>query len=237
MTRRRWIADEWTGDRAALTGAHAAHLARVLRARVGQQFDVAACQRVRRGRVLSVSPERVEFELGEDLETAADLQLTILLAIFRFERYEWAVEKLTELGVAKIIPVIGDRTGAHLARAAAKRAERWRRIARAAAEQSRRAAPPEIADPVPLAEALSMSSETCIVLSESEKAMALTDLLSAQPRGAPLLLAIGPEGGWTKTELDAFAAHGWEPASLGRNILRAETAAIAAVAIAAAQTS
>ncbi|HYX68835.1 MAG TPA: 16S rRNA methyltransferase, partial [Terriglobales bacterium] len=78
MTRRRWIADEVSGNRAALVGEHAAHLARVLRARVGQEFDIAAAERVRRGRVTAVSDQRVEFELAEDVAAALDLPLTLL---------------------------------------------------------------------------------------------------------------------------------------------------------------
>ena len=65
MTRRRWIADEVSGSRAALVGAHAQHLAQVLRGRVGQEFDIATGDAVRRGRIISIAADRVEFELGE----------------------------------------------------------------------------------------------------------------------------------------------------------------------------
>ena len=139
MTRRRWIADEFSADRAALTGAHAAHLSRTLRARVGQEFEVACGERVRRATVASVSDDRVEFTLGEEVTASAVVPITLLLAIFKFDRMEWAIEKCTELNVTTIIPVIARRTEKHLALAAAKRVERWRRIAREAAEQSRRA--------------------------------------------------------------------------------------------------
>ncbi|HET6180251.1 MAG TPA: RsmE family RNA methyltransferase [Candidatus Sulfotelmatobacter sp.] len=155
MTRRRWIADEVSGNQAALTGDHADHLVRVLRARVGQQFDIAAGSIVRRGRIVAIASERVEFELGEEVPAAAEVQITLLLAVFKFDRMEWAMEKCTELGVSRIVPVIARRTDAHLASAAAKRADRWRRIALQAAEQSRRATPPEIAVPVKLQEATS----------------------------------------------------------------------------------
>jgi 16S rRNA (uracil1498-N3)-methyltransferase len=232
MTRRRWIADEVQGDRAALVGDQAAHLARVLRARVGQEFDIAAGGRVRRGRIASVSDIRVEFELAEEVAVRAAPQITVLLSIFKFDRMEWAVEKLTELGATRIIPVIARRTEAHLASAAEKRVERWRRIARDAAQQSRRASPPEIAAPTRLKDALAVSAATRIVLAEAEDQVALRQALAG---GAPVALALGPEGGWTREELQAFAAAGWISASLGGSILRAETAAVAAVAIALAE--
>src|SRR5215472_14403033 len=113
MTRRRWIADEVSGNHAALVGAHAHHLARVLRARIGQEFDISTGEIIRQGRVVSVTDDRVEFELGAQLESPALPTITLLLAIFKFDRMEWAIEKCTELGVAGIVPVIARRTDAH----------------------------------------------------------------------------------------------------------------------------
>src|SRR5712692_9923885 len=124
MTRRRWIADEVSGNRAALTSSHAEHLARVLRARIGEEFDIATGAGVRRGRITSIAQTRVEFELGEPVIIARAPNVTLLLSVFKFDRMEWAIEKCTELGAARIIPVIARRTEAHLAAAAGKRVER-----------------------------------------------------------------------------------------------------------------
>ena len=231
MTRRRWIADEVSGNRAALVGDHADHLVRVLRARVGEEFDVVADAVVRRGRIVSISENRVDFELAEEIPAAAAADLTLLLSIFKFDRFEWAVEKCTELGVKKIVPVIARRTDAHLASASAKRVERWRRIAVQAAEQSRRTVPPEICDPVKLQEALRVPGKVHIVLSEAEEQVRLRDLFAGSEE-ADAILAIGPEGGWTEDELELFQKEHWISASLGSTILRAETAAIAATALA-----
>lgn len=231
MTRRRWIADEVSGNSAALVGDHADHLVRVLRARVGQEFDVVAAAAVRRGRIVSISQNRVEFELGEQMPAAAVTDLTLLLSVFKFDRYEWAIEKCTELGVSKVIPVIARRTDAHLATASAKRIERWRRIAAQSAEQSRRTAPPEILEPVKLQQALRVPGKMRIVLSEAEQQIRLAELFSGRDE-TEAILAIGPEGGWTEDELDLFQKEHWISASLGSTILRAETAAIAATALA-----
>ena len=257
MTRRRWIADEFSSECAALTGAHAAHLSRTLRARVGQQFEVACGEQVRRATVSSVQDERVEFTLGEEVVAREAVPITLLLAVFKFDRMEWAIEKCTELNVTAILPVIARRTEKHLALAADKRVERWRRIAREAAEQSRRIAPPEIADPVKLKEALAKlhgrnvpavlpsedfspsrgtySHPGCnlrIVLAETESEATLSEALRARDNVTSLALAVGPEGGWTTDELQLFELSQWLAASLGDTILRAETAAISAVAIA-----
>jgi 16S rRNA (uracil1498-N3)-methyltransferase len=231
MTRRRWIADEVSGNRAALTGEHADHLIRVLRVRVGQEFDIVASGVVRRGRVSDVADARVEFELGEEIRSSRSASVELLLAIFKFDRMEWAIEKCTELGVSKIVPLIARRTDAHLATASMKRVERWRRIAVQAAEQSRRTAPPEVSNPIKVREAVAAPGKIYIVLSESEQETRLRDVLfSGETK--EIALAIGPEGGWTEDELKFFRDGGWTSATLGSTILRAETAAIAATSVA-----
>jgi 16S rRNA (uracil1498-N3)-methyltransferase len=233
MTRRRWIADEVVGDTAAMVGSHADHLARVLRARVGQEFDIVANGVIHSGRVSTIGEHRVEFELGQAIRSeAAPVDLALLLAIFKFDRMEWAIEKATELGVAQMIPVIAQRTDSHLAAAAEKRVERWRRIAIQASEQSRRVAVPEIALPTKLRDAIRPADSMKIVLSESEELASLREILTEHENSKQLFLAIGPEGGWTQDELDLFQKRGWISVSLGPTILRAETATIAAVAIA-----
>jgi 16S rRNA (uracil1498-N3)-methyltransferase len=230
MTRRRWIADEVSGTRAILVGAHAEHLSRVLRARIGQEFDIATRNEVRRGRVTSIAPDRVEFELGDEVCAPVAVQVTLALSIFKFDRMEWAIEKCTELGVTRIVPVIARRTEAHLAAAAAKRVERWRRIALQASEQSRRVTPPEISEPVALKVAMALPGSLRILLSENETEASLKDVLQSHSRG-DVVLALGPEGGWTNDELEFFQQADWISASLGNTILRAETAGIAALAV------
>jgi 16S rRNA (uracil1498-N3)-methyltransferase len=252
MTRRRWIADEVTQDTAALVGDHAAHLSRVLRAKVGQEFDIATGSEVRRGTITTISCDRVEFALGNKLdcprkatsrETAS--QITLVLAVFKFDRMEWAIEKCTEIGVARIIPVIARRSDAHLAAAAAKRHERWQRIARQASEQSRRSGEPEISAPLKLKEladkaVLTANTPTRVVLGESVAGLRdehgdearLGDILRSRSPSDHLALAVGPEGGWTDSEITWFIDIGWVAASLGETILRAETAAIVATAVA-----
>ena len=233
MTRRRFIADTWTPSTATLTGDQAHHLAQVLRAEPGQIFDVVAGGFLHRAEIVTVSPTAISFTLHEELEAASALPLHLLLAIFKFDHLEWAIEKATELGVERITPILARRTEKHLTLAAVKRVERWRRIALEASKQSRRTDVPEIADPQSLKQALTAeTSQLRILLSETEQATTLTSALKAT--STTLAIAIGPEGGWTPEEMTLFTQHAWQPVTLGPRILRAETAAIAAIAIAAA---
>ncbi len=243
MTRRRWIADTWNDQRttAALTGAQAAHLARVLRAQPGQVFDVVANGFLHRAEVSSVHDNEVTFTLHEERQSETALPLHLLLAIFKFDHFEWAVEKATELGVAHITPVLARRTEKHLSQAAAKRVERWRRIAHEAAQQSRRTDVPLIADPLPLAAALTATADTPtrLLLAEVEQQHTLRAALETTAadetlNNASIALAIGPEGGWAPDELQRFTDATWQHVTLGPRILRAETAAIAAIGITAA---
>jgi 16S rRNA (uracil1498-N3)-methyltransferase len=231
MTRRRWIADTWTTNTATLTGDQAVHLARVLRAAPGQIYDVVAGGFLHRAEIVSANEDEVTFALHEELESDTALPLHLLLAIFKFDHMEWAIEKATELGVARVTPILARRSDKHLTQAALKRAERWRRIALEASKQSRRTTIPEIADPSPLKTAL--EDETApirVLLSETEQQTTLAAALTNSP-GTDMALAIGPEGGWTHEEMTLFTTHNWQHVTLGPRILRAETAAIAAIAI------
>jgi 16S rRNA (uracil1498-N3)-methyltransferase len=232
--RRRFIADTWTTTTATLTGDQAAHLARVLRAEPGQIYDVVANGFLHRAEITSASESQVVFTLHEELESDAALPIHLLLAIFKFDHLEWAIEKATELGIARITPILARRTEKHLAQAAEKRVERWRRIALEASKQSRRTNIPEIAAPTPLKLALEReSAPTRILLSETEQQTPLLAALNQQ--AGDTALAIGPEGGWTPDEMALFTTHNWQHVTLGPRILRAETAAIAAIAIASSQ--
>jgi 16S rRNA (uracil1498-N3)-methyltransferase len=241
MTRRRWIAEYWDEATATIEGAQAEHLARVLRAQPGMEADVVAGGRVFHAQVAAVTlagdKSEVRFNLAAELEADPALPVTLVLAIYKFDRMEWAIEKATELGVAAVAPVIARRTESHLAKAAEKRAERWRRIAHEASQQARRSDVPAIYDPVALASRVGgASSATRIVLAEQERTttlrQAIADAMEAAKDEMPALeIAIGPEGGWAPQEEALFDANGWRAASLGPRIVRAETAAIAALAV------
>ncbi|WP_058188422.1 16S rRNA (uracil(1498)-N(3))-methyltransferase [Terracidiphilus gabretensis] len=238
MTRRRWIAEHWDEATATLTGTQAEHLARVLRAQPGMEADVVAGGFVFHAEIAAVSPEEVRFNLLAELEADPALPITLVISIFKFDHMEWGIEKATELGVTTIAPVIARRTEKHLAQAAAKRVERWRRIVHEAAKQSRRSDVPLILEPQPLAERVKAAGDDGmrIVLAEQERGVTLRSVLaeamSASSNEMPKLeLAFGPEGGWAPEEEALFDANGWRAASLGPRILRAETAAIAALAV------
>jgi 16S rRNA (uracil1498-N3)-methyltransferase len=234
MTRRRWIADTHTATHASLTGMQAQHLARVLRAGPGQVFDVVAGGHLHRAEIVSVTDSEVIFLLHEEMLADPALPLHLLLAVFKFDRYEWAIEKATELGVERITPVLARRTEKHLALSSTNRVARWRRIAHEAAQQSRRSDVPTIDDPIALKSALETTTASQkILLAETEEDTSLAGVLSPH-QGAATALAIGPEGGWTPEEMALFTEQNWRSVTLGPRILRAETAAIAALAIASA---
>jgi 16S rRNA (uracil1498-N3)-methyltransferase len=240
MTRRRWIADTWDEATAALSGEQAAHLIRVLRAQTGMEFDIVAGDRVWHGVIAGISGDQVRFNLVAEVEADPALPITLLLSIFKFDRMEWALEKATELGVERIIPVIARRSEKHLAQSAQNRVERWRRVAREAAKQSRRSDVPAIDDPMLLKNAARREGTAArLLLAEQERTTTLRQAMSTALNEAAdempaVWLAVGPEGGWAAEEEALFDDEGWKAVSLGPRILRAETAAITATAVVAA---
>lgn len=239
MTRRRWIADTWDEATASLTGAQAEHLIRVLRAQAGMEFDIVAGGHVWHAVIAGITGNAVRFNLVAEVEADPALPVTLLLSIFKFDRMEWVIEKATELGAARVVPTIARRCEKHLAQAASARAERWRRIALEASKQARRSDVLQIDDPLPLKDGLRQGERAVrLVLAEQERSTTLRHALSeALTAGGdevpPIRMAVGPEGGWTAEEEALFDAENWKPVSLGPRILRAETAAIAAIAIVA----
>src|ERR1700727_1707802 len=210
--RRRFIADSWTDTTASLTGDQAIHLARVLRAEPGQIYDIVSNGFLHRAEIISASEKQVDFILHEEISSDAALPLHLLLAIFKFDHMEWAIEKATELGVSRITPILARRTEKHLAQAALKRSERWRRIALEASKQSRRTDIPDIADPIALKPVLEEEpAPTRILLSETEQQSTLSAILQASlsptasaAASQSVAIAIGPEGGWTPEEMSLF---------------------------------
>ncbi len=234
MARRRFMVEGFGSGQVVLTGEQAHHLARVLRAQPGQLYELFDGREVWLGRVAGVSRDQIEFALVEKLtQASAEPRLVLLAALIKFDRWEWLLEKGTELGVTEIVPVAAARTLKRLAQAAPARSTRWKKILLNAAQQARRAAPPRL---LPVSRATQVfaqvDAQVKIMLSEARESPLLRVVLGKFP--SPLqsvALAIGPEGGWTEEEREAAHAAGFREASLGGNILRAETAVLAALAV------
>jgi len=234
--RRRFFVHEVRNGHAQLEGDEARHLTRVLRVEPGQRYEISDNRNVYLAEVETARKEHVVFRTLEKLEVPAPAAALVLYAaLVKFDAFEWMIEKATELGVTEIVPVEAARSERGLDRAAIRRVERWRRIALEASQQARRAYLPEIREPVSFDEALAEYAAHHYVLDETPGGVALLRALPRE-RSASERLAVltGPEGGWTEDERAAFTAAGWTRVSLGPLILRAETAAISALAVAAA---
>jgi 16S rRNA (uracil1498-N3)-methyltransferase len=230
--RRRFFVEQFIGRTAVIDGDTAHHLGRVLRAQVGQLYELSDGIAVWLGRIESVARDRIQFALLEEiLAYPPAVELILLLSVVKFDAFEWAIEKATELGVATIVPVAASRSEKALLAAFGKRLDRWEKILVEASQQSRRVRVPAISSPLPLREAFNEAYPlgAKVILSERSNAPALRDVLSAVTV-SQATLAIGPEGGWTDEELTSAGAAGFQEASLGKLILRTETAVVAALA-------
>lgn len=218
--------------RAVLGGDTAHHLGRVLRAEPGQLYELSDGNHVWLARIEEVKRDLVEFSLVENLAASEQaLQTTLLLSVVKFDAFELALEKATELGVCAIIPVAATRSEKALLAAAPKRAERWKKILLEASQQSRRLRVPELGALTKIEAAFSANSFGLKVLfSERPEAPPLRSIAEGREGAPAVALAIGPEGGWTDLEFECARRHGFCEASLGGLILRTETAVIAALA-------
>ena len=229
MALRRLFVDSIEDNAAFVRGNSARHLASVARLRRGERVEISDQVRAYLAVTESCSPAEVRFRIEEALPDPGPAPcLDAALAIIRFPRFEWAVEKLTEIGVRSIIPVIAARSDSKLVSAASRRAARWRRIAFEAAQQSRRVAAPAVAAPTRFEQAV-RDCPAGMGLLMHPGGLPVADA----GRGASFFL-VGPEGGWTEEEAGMASGAGLRTADLGRTILRSETAAVATAAVVAA---
>jgi len=235
--RRRFFVHQFdqNAKSAVLEGEEAHHLGNVLRAQSGQFYELSDGSAAWLARVESVRRDRVEFALVEPIPATGPVaDFTLLLSIVKFDGFEWALEKATELGVSTIVPLAAGRSETNLVAAAAKRSERWRKILFEASQQSRRLRVPALTETVETEQAFaSQSLKLCILFSERWDAPPLKQVLASSDAAGQraAVLAIGPEGGWTDAEFAAARATGFREASLGPLILRTETAVVSALSV------
>jgi 16S rRNA (uracil1498-N3)-methyltransferase len=236
--RRRFFVEEFTDDSATLQGEAAHHLGRVLRAEPGQLYELSDGDCVWLARTESVGRDEVRFSLLERVAApVASVHIELQLAIVKFDRVEWALEKATELGAEEIVPLAAERSEKGLIAAVGKRAERWKRVLAESAQQARRLRIPKLQSVAKPRDAFHATRASLkLLLSERPGARPLRGVLepiAASPSGdqaARVAVAIGPEGGWTDAEFVSASASGFVEVALGANILRTETAVCAALA-------
>jgi len=232
MARRRFFVEEVKRGHAQIIGEEAHHLSRVLRVVAGQKFEISDNRNVYLAEVESARRDLVSFAIVEQMEAPQPaVRTTLLASLIKFEHFEWMIEKATELGVERVIPVASERSEKGLSAAAQKRVSRWRRIARESSEQSRRARLPDVESPVVLTSALRYEADYRYVLEEEQASPILCVVPATRNAVDQVAVLAGPEGGWTERERAEIAAAGWTAVSLGPQILRAETAAIAGLSI------
>lgn len=235
------------GNQLALTADQHHYLCDILRLRSGERFIALdgqgqAWQAVlRAGSAVESSRSPHTAMLLEPVTLTPEplLALTLMAALPKGNAFDEVVRQATELGVTGILPVLSDRT---LLRPSAQKLERWRRIALEATEQSERAIAPTILDPCPFPVAVEQwqtesprpMAAICVARREAIPLLNWLQRTTNSPLEAGVWVAVGPEGGWTEAEVAQAIAAGFDPVSLGRPILRAVTAAIAAVCLVSA---
>jgi 16S rRNA (uracil1498-N3)-methyltransferase len=216
------------GGEISLTGDSAHRISSVLRMRPGDRLALFDGSHEFECELLETRP-RVRARVIEPIEAAPlPRRLTLFQALIRPNRFEWLIEKVTELGVAAIVPVVTEHASVRPQSIGSSRIERWRRIAIEASEQSGRGCPPELREPIDFAQALQVAPAPALFAWEGMRSQPASRVQT--PEGE-LALFVGPEGGWSEGEVASAREAGLSFVSLSRNILRSETAAIVATAL------
>ncbi|MBV9082765.1 MAG: 16S rRNA (uracil(1498)-N(3))-methyltransferase [Acidobacteriaceae bacterium] len=233
MARRRFFVPEIRRGLAELNGSDAEHLVRVLRAEPGQIYEISDNRDLYLAVIETARKSLVSFRVSEKLPAPPPrVRITLIPALMKFDRFEWLIEKATELGATAILPFEANRSEHGLAQAAHKRLARWRKIALEASQQSRRVHLPEVEGEVRFAKTLQVDANIRLLLDEDPAAFPILSRLPTNPSVADhVALLLGPEGGWTDEERGQALSAGWLSCSLADTVLRAETAATAALAI------
>ena len=239
LTRVHIDEDLQAGQRLTIEGSAGNHIGRVLRLRVGESVTLfngqggeyaASIEEIRRDTVMVTVQER------RDAERESPCQIVLAQGISRGERMDWVVQKATELGVARIVPLFTERSVVHLDdKQAARKVQHWRAIAIAACEQSGRNRVPEIAQPVGLYALLEQATiphgtapRGAALLLSPGAALRIADIA---PDEAGATVLIGPEGGLADLEQETAVKSGFTPVRLGPRVLRTETAAVCALTL------
>ncbi len=233
LTRLHVASTLRTGTALALPDEAGAHVARVLRARAGDELVLFNGDgREFPGVVESVRGVRVTVAVGEGrvVDRESPLAVTLVQSVPRGDRMDLVVQKATELGAARIVPVLSQRSVIRLdAAQAASKAQHWQAVAIAACEQCGRNRLPVVEAPRPLIQFLGEATGCAARLVLEPETAGGGPVADLSPAGGEVQIAVGPEGGFAAEELEAFRVAGFARLTLGPRVLRTETAAIAAL--------
>ena len=233
MQRHRFYAppNQISGTHITLAGDESHHLTRVLRLPVGARvYAFDGCGNEYACDINTVSKQNAELSIVEQLVDAVEspLRLTLALALLKGDKFDWVVQKATELGVTRIVPLLTDHSEIRHAERAEHKLQRWHRITLEALKQCGRRRLVELVEPVSWPKFCAVeTSELKLILSErgGQRLNELTQPVTSA------CVAVASEGGWSEAELQLAAQHGFTPLHLGARILRAETAAVTGVAL------
>lgn len=230
---RRFFCDSITEKDAVITGDDAHHIARVLRMKPGDALSLCdGCGKEYAAEICEISPDSVTCKLGAatDSEAESPCRITLFQCLPKSGKFETIVQKCTELGVFSIVPAHSARCVVVPGNDFHKKIDRYQRVALEAAKQSRRAMVPEILPLMELSQIDPCAFDLFLVAYEEEDAVTLKAALRQVEKPESIALLIGPEGGLEAVEVERLVATGAIPVSLGKRILRTETAGMAMLA-------
>lgn len=222
---QRYFAKEQINDKFILYDSDIHHIKKVMRYKIGDEIEVTNNQTVYTCKITNMDPIKLETLTSKSEDRELNIDLTIAISLVNEQKFDLILQKLTELGVTTIIPVKTERSIVKLDdKKANKKIERWQMICKEASEQSHRTKIPKVENIITLKELIGLDKDVKLICSLNEHTKKLSDYLTKDI--SSLLFAIGPEGGFTQQEESLLLNNKFMPVSLGKRVMRVETAAI-----------
>ena len=225
---QRYFSDNCLNNIFTLSKEDSYHITKVMRFKIGEKIEIVYNNKTCISEILSLEPNVTARIIDEIIEnTEISYNVTLVQSLVKEQKMDYILQKMTELGVNKIIPYQAERSIVKLNDKLNKKIERWQTIIKEASEQSKRTVIPTVTNAISLKELEEIEGyDYKFIATVNEKQQNLKKVLSKVKKGATMIIVVGPEGGFTCLEEDRLMKKGFIPISLGKSVLRTETAGL-----------
>lgn len=222
---QRYFAKEQINNKFILYDSDIHHIKKVMRYKIGDEIEVVSNQLVYICKITNLDSIDLEILSSKKEDSELKIDLTVAISLVNEQKFDLILQKLTELGVSTIIPIKTERSIIKLDdNKANKKIERWQMICKEASEQSHRTRVPKVENIIRLKDLININKDIKLICSLNEHTQKISNYLTKDINS--ILFAIGPEGGFTKQEEEFLLNNKFKPVSLGKRVMRVETAAI-----------
>lgn len=225
---QRYFTSDYSNNMFTLSLEDTYHITKVMRYKLGEKIEIVYDSKTYISEIVELNPE-VKAKMLEEIQEDSEISfnVTLVQSLVKEQKMDYILQKMTELGVNKIIPYQADRSIVKINDKVNKKIDRWQTILKEASEQSKRTVIPTVSNSISLKELEEIEGyDYKFIATVNEKQQNLKKVLSKVKKGATMIIVVGPEGGFTCLEENRLMNKGFIPISLGKSVLRTETAGL-----------